>query len=338
MKEERHSGTADRKKRVQRLKKIIVMSILTGIFTPWVLCMVLFLQNRRDERSINELKKQIADLRGILEEQSGRIEQLGTSGREQAEALVELMQKDASPSGENIVVEESVAAKEADEPKIPEEETTEANHRVYLTFDDGPSIYTNEILDILDRYGVKATFFVQGKESESDRQALVRIVEEGHTLGMHSYSHRYSEIYKSREAFEADLDRLREYLLQVTGEEVWLYRFPGGSSNNVTDVDIHEFIDCLEERGIIYYDWNVASGDAAQTPLAADTIRKNCTEGITGRKDSVILLHDAQGRATTVEALPGIIESIMAMEDTRILPITKDCDPVQHVKAAKDRD
>ncbi|MBO4291646.1 MAG: hypothetical protein J5898_07035, partial [Lachnospiraceae bacterium] len=64
MKEERHSGTADRKKRVQRLKKIIVMSILTGIFTPWVLCMVLFLQNRRDERSINELKKQIADLRG----------------------------------------------------------------------------------------------------------------------------------------------------------------------------------------------------------------------------------------------------------------------------------
>ena len=108
--------------------------------------------------------------------------------------------------------------------------------RVYLTFDDGPSANTDRILDILAQYGVKATFFVVGKEGYADQYR--RIVEDGHTLAMHSYSHRYNEVYASLDAYKADLTKLHDYLYELTGEDCRFVRFPGGSSNTVRTVRI----------------------------------------------------------------------------------------------------
>lgn len=206
----------------------------------------------------------------------------------------------------------------------------EAKHKVYLTFDDGPSKHTEEILDILDEYGVKATFFVVGKEGEENVKRLQMIYERGHTIGMHSYTHDYSEIYESVEAFRADFLESKQYIYDAIGVETTHYRFPGGSSNALSDLSMQVFIDFLEEQGMEYYDWNVSSGDGSSILLPVEMILENCTKKLAKYDTAIILMHDTASKTTTVEALPQIIETIQAMEDTVLLPITENTQPVHH--------
>ena len=203
--------------------------------------------------------------------------------------------------------------------------------KVYLTFDDGPSGNTNRILDILADYDVKATFFVVGKEEEEYQALYKRIVEEGHTLAMHSYSHKYSEIYQSVESYSADLSRLQEFLYDTTGVWCRYCRFPGGSSNTVSRVDMHELIAYLDEQDMTYFDWNISSGDATNSYLSASDIIRNCTVNLKEYDEAIILMHDASNKNSTVEALPKLIETIQAMEDTKIVPITDDTERIHHI-------
>ena len=297
----------NRSQRVKRLKKMILWTIALAILIPVIGCIVLSVR-------VFQLKKQVA----VLTEQ----------------LPVEEMQEEASGVYETTKVEESVRDTEtkAEEPaKI--NPVKSSGKKVYLTFDDGPSSNTDQILDILKDYDVKATFFVVGKTDERSVKAYQRIVEEGHTLAMHSYSHRYDEIYESKEAFARDLNSLQEYLYETTGVWPRIYRFPGGSSNTVSKVDMQELIEYLTDIGITYFDWNVASGDAVSRTLPAETIVNNCLSGIEKQKESVILMHDASNKGTTVEALPQIIEAIQEQGDTWILPITDETVPVQHIAA-----
>ena len=202
---------------------------------------------------------------------------------------------------------------------------------MYLTFDDGPSDNTNEILDILKEYDVKATFFVVGKTDEQSKAAYQRIVAEGHTLAMHSYSHSYSEIYASRENFISDLSALQEYLYEVTGVWPRFYRFPGGSSNSVSQVDMQELIEWVDENGIIYFDWNAASGDAVSDELPKDTIVENCLTQLEGKRRCMILMHDAVDKHTTVEALPEIISGVRLRGDASFFAITDETEPIRHL-------
>lgn len=208
--------------------------------------------------------------------------------------------------------------------------------QVYLTFDDGPSINTDRILDILKEYDVKATFFVVAKTDERSLAAYRRIVEEGHTLGMHSYSHKYGEVYQSRETFTEDLTNLQEYLYEVTGVWSRYYRFPGGSSNTVSRADMQELIAWLNDNGITYYDWNISSGDAVSGQLGKQTIINNCTSRIGGESEYIILMHDAAEKNTTVEALPEIISQLRMRGDVSFLPITDDTIPLQHLALEKE--
>lgn len=210
-------------------------------------------------------------------------------------------------------------------------EEEEGVHKVYLTFDDGPSSNTDQILDILADYDVKATFFVVGKEEEEYQALYRRIVEEGHTLGMHSYSHKYNEIYQTVESYSADLRKLQEFLYDITGVWCRYCRFPGGSSNTVSRVDMHELIDYLDQQDISYFDWNVSSGDASSAYISPESIVRNCTAKLQEYDESIILMHDAYEKRSTVEALPALIEAIQAMEDTKIVPITDDTEPIHHI-------
>ena len=149
---------------------------------------------------------------------------------------------------------------------------------------------------------------------------------------MHSYSHVYSDIYASPEAFAEDTQRIRTLLEDVTGQTPLFYRFPGGSSNDVSATDMHELEEYLESQGIVYFDWNVSSGDAGKTPLTADQIIRNSLSGIESRDVTLILLHDTAAKKSTVYALPTIIEAIQAMDNTVILPITTDTPVIQHDK------
>lgn len=203
--------------------------------------------------------------------------------------------------------------------------------RVYLTFDDGPSTNTGRILDILAEYDVKASFFVVGKEKEEYQPLYKRIVDEGHTLAMHSYSHKYDEIYQSVESYSDDLSRLQEFLYETTGVWCRYCRFPGGSSNQVSRVDMHDLIAYLDEQDISYFDWNVSSGDASSAYISPENIIRNSTAQLRKYQEAIILMHDAAEKKSTVEALPGLIETIQAMEDTKIVPITDDTEPIHHI-------
>ncbi len=291
----------NRNKRVKRLKKLILGTVVTAILIPIIACVILFIK-------VNELQKQVLQLSEASEMKFDELSGIYTTSK-----------VTSSEKEKNDSLEENTEKVEPD-----------GKRKIYLTFDDGPSANTDRILDILKEYDVKATFFVVGKTDEKSKERYQRIVDEGHTLGMHSYSHKYQEIYESKDTFAADISKLQEYLYEVTGVWPRIYRFPGGSSNQVSKVDMTELIQYLSDMGIVYYDWNIASGDAVSKILPSSTIVSNCLDKIDDYEESVILLHDATEKTTTVEALPQIIESILEREDAELLPITDDTVPIQH--------
>ena len=325
---EKEAQEAKRHKRVDRLKKGIMGLFVFAVLAPIVLTVVFTLR-------INSLEKRLRDVTGNLEklqaeEQKSAVEDLASdlenpSGQEGASGQgVTAGQEGTSGQGATAGQEGS-----SDEEDVPVRE-------VYLTFDDGPSSNTDNILDILDTYGVKATFFVTGKEGAKAEASYRRIVEEGHTLGMHSYTHDYSVIYASEEAFMEDMEKLQRYLYDVTGVQSTYIRFPGGSSNKVSDVDMRLLITDVHEAGMEYFDWNVSSQDASSKPLTKEEILDNCLNSIERFQNCIILMHDAGSKDSTVEALPELIEHIQAMEHTELLPITEDTVPVWHIKMTQE--
>lgn len=338
MSEENSREADNRRKRVQRLKKYIILTVILFILTPAALCAFLLFRLRSVSGSLEALTARVESLaeetaaqQALLQELMEKIQTTGQGGQEQNIAGRELPGYELDPPQEADGSEKQQASQEEADLENMNPEVTAA-HKVYLTFDDGPSANTEKILDILDQYGVKATFFVVGKEGEWAKDALTDIVGRGHTLGMHSYSHQYTAIYASVDNFAEDFVKLRSYLEDVTGVISNVYRFPGGSSNTISDIDMHEFAEYLNSWDVRFFDWNVASGDGGRKLLTVDELVKNSLQGIENRETSIILLHDAVGKPTTVEALPTIIENILAMDDTVILPITVDTKPVQHIR------
>lgn len=331
-------SAVSRQKRVQRLKKCIVLTVLLFILMPAMLCVFLLFKLQGMNRNLEELAARVELLTSENAAQQMMVQELiqktlttgqgsqeeNIAGRELSGYELELpdqQDENSGQTGEDQVANDGQTA-------VPE---VTAIHKVYLTFDDGPSANTKKILDILDEYNVKATFFVVGKEGQWAKDALVDIVERGHTLGMHSYSHKYAEIYSSLEAFAEDFVKLRGYLEEVTGVISNVYRFPGGSSNTASNLNMRGFAEYLESWDVCFYDWNAASGDGGRKLLTVDELVKNSLEGIENRGTTIILMHDAVSKSTTVEALPKIIENILAMENTVILPITEETKPVQHI-------
>lgn len=204
--------------------------------------------------------------------------------------------------------------------------------KVYLTFDDGPSIYSNKILDILAQYNVKATFFVTGKKDQDSKKIYQRIVNEGHTLGMHSYSHVYKQIYKSEEDFDKDFTKLWKLLYDTTGYKPTIYRFPGGSSNQVNDHGMDDFIRYLRNKSIYYYDWNVVSGDATGIEYTKDQLIDNVLKGVAIKGTSIVLMHDVRTKGLTVDSLPELLEALIS-GGAEILPLDEDVPPIQQIKA-----
>ncbi len=291
-----------KRKRVARMKKMIVYTIV--IFMIVTLCVMTFLCIE-----VVSLQRQIDDLSAKV----GVAENV-----EDGEELVD----DSFLDNLYLVDNLDNVAEEGDIPMV------------YLTFDDGPSENTDAILDILDDYNVKASFFVVGEDTEVYGDAYRRIVNEGHTIGMHSYSHNYSKIYQSADAFAEDYNQIHQLILDTTGVDTKYYRFPGGSSNKVSNTSMSVFINYLNEQGATYYDWNVASGDATSQAFTADDLVDNVMRDVVKYKTSVVLLHDATNKNATVEALPRLIE---ALNDAgaMILPITDDTTIIQHVSVVQ---
>ncbi len=202
---------------------------------------------------------------------------------------------------------------------------------IYLTFDDGPSNVTPEILDILEKNDVKATFFIVDY-SEEDKETIQRVINDGHTLGIHGISHDYATIYSSVTAALENFTDLKEKLLNDFGYEATFIRFPGGSSNTVSkkysEGVMTKVTEAVEQEGLVYYDWNVDVNDAGGARTASK-IYDNFVEGIASKRENVVLMHDGFGHEATAEALQRIID-YAKYNGYEFSAISENTVPVQH--------
>ncbi len=298
-----------RRKRIRKIKSTIVAGVAAWILITSVLSVTLLVKLLRMENRLNELAQSIISVEQVVEDVN---EKSAPSPEESADT------SDMLGNAQGLL--DDNAYKEGQKQKV------------YLTFDDGPSENTAKILDILKEKNIKATFFVIGQEDEKSKELYQRIVAEGHTLGMHSFSHKYNVIYESLEAFSEDVAHLQSYLAEVTGITPEIMRFPGGSSNQVSNTDMTEFIRFLNEKGITYYDWNVASGDATSQVYTPDELVENVMNDVGRYETSIVLMHDAANKSSTVEALIPMIEKLQEM-GVELLPIDENTTLIQQIPA-----
>ena len=293
----RAAEAAYRKKRVKRIKKIIVGTAIALLLLPTIMCLFLLVK-------VHSLEKQIETISKVSDSD-----------------VVKAQEKE---------VKTTKAPKKAStaEPTIkPTDDTT--TKKVYLTFDDGPGSQTGEILDILKKNHVKATFFVTGKEDASSKKVYQRIVKEGHTLAMHSYSHIQDVIYDSKEAFEKDLKQINRCLYEATGVRTKFYRFPGGSSTQNTSLPIQNFIDVLKKHHYLYLDWNVISPDINNANATKEQVVTGVMQGVDAYDTAVVLMYDVADKPMTVKALPSIIKQIKA-KNYELLSVDESMILIQH--------
>lgn len=197
---------------------------------------------------------------------------------------------------------------------------------VYLTFDDGPGAYTRELLGILKKYNVKATFFVVNTGSID---IIKEIVADGHAIGIHSVTHSYKQIYASEDAFFDDLYKMQSIIENKTGVKTTLMRFPGGSSNTVSKFNpgiMTRLTQAVEDHGFQYFDWNVSSGDAGGAKTA-EKVYQNVISGIQKHNVSIVLQHDI--KSYSVKAVEDII--IWGLENGyTFLPLTPNSPTAHH--------
>jgi len=201
---------------------------------------------------------------------------------------------------------------------------------VYLTFDDGPSKYTPEVLKILDKYNCKATFFVTGMNSKY-RPYIKQAHNQGHTIGLHTYSHKYEKLYASTDAYFDDLNKVGNMVKEYIGYFPKYIRFPGGGSNTISRKYnkgiMSKLTKMVEEKGYRYYDWNAENGDGRSNTSKSEMIRLATSSK---QNEIMILMHDANGKQNTVDTLPQIITYYQsrgyifkAIDDTSIVPHQK---------------
>ena len=195
---------------------------------------------------------------------------------------------------------------------------------MYLTFDDGPSAEnTEKVLDILKERDIHATFFLVGENVEQNPEIARRIVEEGHTIGIHSNSHNYEEIYADADSFIQDFEEAHQTIYEVTGVDAKLFRFPGGSVNVYNEKVNEDIIEKMTERGYIYYDWNASLEDAA-VDMTPEELVSNGVSTTLGRQKVVMLAHDVV--YNTGVCLEELLDSLPEYE---MKALNEEVEPVQ---------
>lgn len=214
--------------------------------------------------------------------------------------------------------------------------TKQNNKIAYLTFDDGPSKNTEKILEILDKYNIKATFFVTGPEYQLKNDLLLKIVKSGHELAIHSYEHNYNYIYASKQNYLDDFYKCLNWIKKFTGITPTIYRFPGGSSNTIASKHlIKSIIKELNDQGFQHADWNVDTLDSYekndQNKIIANTLNAIKKNENNNHYYQTILLHDDINKPASLKALPNLIEKLIHQGYT-FKPLTQNSKIIKHIK------
>lgn len=298
----------------------IVLTCVIFVLVGALVCSLIVIKKK--DGYISSVKAQISENQSRIETAQAKISEYENQLAEKDKANTDISaQLEAAQNEKKKLEDENAALKE----KIktlsaqkavdsPQSAVPSGQKVCYLTFDDGPSANTLKILDILNKYGVKATFFVI---NSADIGYVKNIYEAGHTVGLHTATHNYSQIYASTDAYFNDLQQISDKVESIIGIKPTVMRFPGGSSNKVSAKYcggiMTRLVSLVQERGYSYFDWNVASGDADSNTPSYTYIRNNVLNSAKNKNSACVLMHDSSVKTTTVQALPEIIEGLTAM-------------------------
>lgn len=267
-------------------KKRIIFNIIVGIITIITLCLVIYYTIDTSIR----VKKSKQFMAQIIEYQKEQ-EEIKIQEEMERQAKIPKLTEEGKEKLKNIYHSET--------------------KRAFLTFDDGPSKNTKDILDILKENDVKATFFVLGSQVEVFPETTNRIYNEGHYIANHGYSHKYSNIYQSPEQILNEYNQCNQIVANTLGVPEYnshLFRFPGGSiGGKYADIK-NQTIPLLEQNNILYVDWNALTGDSEKANPTEEYLMNNLQQTTNEKNSVVILMHDSQAKKVTVDCLPKVIE------------------------------
>lgn len=310
----------------------IILTCVIFVLVGALVCSLVVI--KRKDGYISSVKAQISENQSLIEAAEAKISEYENQLAEKDKANTDISaQLEAAQNEKKKLEDENAALKEKIKTlsaqkaaqsaaalssqtavSSPQATVPSGQKVCYLTFDDGPSANTLKILDILNKYGVKATFFVI---NSADIGYVKNIYEAGHTVGLHTATHNYSQIYASTDAYFNDLQQISDKVESIIGIKPTVMRFPGGSSNKVSAKYCRgimtRLVSLVQERGYSYFDWNVASGDADSNTPSYTYIRNNVLNSAKNKNSACVLMHDSSVKTTTVQALPEIIEGLTAM-------------------------
>lgn len=305
---------------VKFFKNMILLAVITAIAVPTILAVTFWRHGRAAAAALEGQRAALSDTLADLQVQYNQL-----AADKRAEETI----------WGGSVASQVVQAEPLDYQKLypdfyvdtPVGTTAQDTGTMYLTFDDGPSSNTPLLLSILRSKDVKATFFVVGGDTEKQRQWMRDIVEDGHTLGMHSYTHNYHMIYASVEAFLDDYYKLFTNIKEATGQTPTIFRFPGGSVNSYDYPVYREIVAEMLRRGFVFYDWNLSSGDASSNYVSPKRITASILDHAQESSRGIVLFHDAPSKDSTVEALAGVIDGLRGQGFT-FAPLTREVRPI----------
>lgn len=298
----------------------IILTCVIFVLVGALVCSLIVIKKK--DGYISSVKAQISENQSRIETAQAKISEYENQLAEKDKANTDISaQLEAAQNEKKKLEDENAALKEKIKTlsaqkavNSPQSAVPSGQKVCYLTFDDGPSANTLKILDILNKYGVKATFFVI---NSADIGYVKNIYEAGHTVGIHTATHNYSQIYASTDAYFNDLQQISDKVESIIGIKPTVMRFPGGSSNKVSAKYcggiMTRLVSLVQERGYSYFDWNVASGDADSNTPSYTYIRNNVLNSAKNKNSACVLMHDSSAKTTTVQALPEIIEGLTAM-------------------------
>lgn len=304
---------------MNKINKKTVFKVMVALILVAIICLTgcavgLAVQNYKLQKRVASVSANVDDVNTLnaeneaLKKENADLKQKLEASQKELADKQKLLE---SVDPQKLILAEKVLASQ----NSPQSTVTPNSKVCYLTFDDGPSDRTLEILNVLDEYEAKATFFVIG--SNSKLEYLPKIAQKGHTIGLHSNTHRYDLIYKSTDAFFEDLNALSDKVYDIAGVRSKVIRFPGGSSNGTSKKHSKGIMTRLTSQvqinGYAYFDWNVDSGDAANNNVTADIIANNVLTQAANKNSICVLMHDLGNKKATVEALPQILKGLKAM-------------------------
>ncbi|MBU3181957.1 polysaccharide deacetylase family protein [Clostridium psychrophilum] len=175
---------------------------------------------------------------------------------------------------------------------------------IYLTFDDGPSIMTDKVLDVLKKNNVKATFFIIGNQIKGQEAVVKRIYTEGHSIGLHTYTHTYKKIYSTRNGFVAEMLKSQDEINSLIGIKPTIIRFPSGSSKHLTNA----FLKQLHNYNLKVYDWNMVMSDGINCKTSPDKLYREATKNTATQHPIILLMHCDYMHKNTCKALPRVLK------------------------------